>query len=56
MFEVLRHICLINRIIYKSREDVAAEEVKTIAMGQGNKKSRIVAWTFHSKKEQGEWV
>ena len=42
--------------IYKSLEDVAAEEVKTIAMGQGNKKSRIVAWTFFSKEQPGEWI
>lgn len=32
--------------IYKTLEEVGALEVKTIPMGQGNKISRIVAWTF----------
>jgi 23S rRNA (adenine1618-N6)-methyltransferase len=32
-----------------------ASEVKTIPMGQGNKTSRIVAWTFLTKEEQKEW-
>jgi len=31
------------------------KEVKTIPMGQGNKTSRIVAWTFLSKEQQKEW-
>jgi 23S rRNA (adenine1618-N6)-methyltransferase len=31
---------------YKLLESVNAKEVKTIAMGQGNKKSRILAWKF----------
>ena len=30
-------------------------EVKTINMGTGNKITRIVAWTFLTKKEQKEW-
>ncbi len=33
-----------------------AFEVKTIPMGQGNKISRIVAWTFLNKEEQQKWV
>lgn len=33
-----------------------AVEVKTIPMAQGNKTSRIVAWTFLSKDEQKKWV
>ncbi|MEZ4934643.1 MAG: 23S rRNA (adenine(1618)-N(6))-methyltransferase RlmF [Saprospiraceae bacterium] len=32
--------------VYHSLEKVKAKEVRTIQMGQGNKKSRIVAWTF----------
>ena len=32
--------------IYKALENVKAADVKTLAMGQGNKVSRIVAWTF----------
>ena len=31
---------------YKPLENVNARDVKTIEMGQGNKKSRILAWTF----------
>ena len=41
--------------IYKSLENEKAVEVKTIAMGQGNKTSRIVAWTFLTPTEQKEW-
>lgn len=32
--------------IYKTLKKLAATEVKTITMGQGNKTSRIVVWTF----------
>lgn len=31
---------------YKTLKQVAAKEVKTIKMGQGNKKSRLLAWRF----------
>lgn len=41
--------------IYKSLENARAIQVKTIAMGTGNKSTRIVAWTFLSKEEQKEW-
>jgi 23S rRNA (adenine1618-N6)-methyltransferase len=41
--------------IYKSLENIGIEQVKTIAMGTGNKSTRIVAWTFLSKEEQKEW-
>ena len=41
--------------IYKSLENEKAVEIKTIAMGQGNKTSRIVAWTFLTPLEQKEW-
>ena len=33
-----------------------AYSVETIPMGQGNKISRIVAWTFLSKEQQQKWV
>ena len=33
-----------------------AVETKTIAMGQGNKISRMVAWTFLHKAEQQKWA
>lgn len=31
-------------------------DVKTIEMGQGNKKSRILAWTFFNEQERNEWL
>ena len=42
--------------IYESLRIAEATEVKTIPMGQGNKISRIIAWTFLSKEEQKEWI
>jgi len=33
-----------------------ATEVRVIPMGQGNKTSRIVAWTFLDKGQQKEWM
>lgn len=42
--------------IYNAIEKVEAAEMKTITMGQGNKVSRIVAWTFMDKKEREGWV
>ena len=41
--------------VYKSLKKVDAVEVKTFSMGQGNKKSRIVAWTFLSKNKHKMW-
>jgi len=35
---------------------VEAVEVKVISMGQGNKKSRIVAWTFLAGEQQKKWI
>lgn len=43
--EVLDHVKKANAI-----------DVRTIAMGQGNKTSQIVAWTFLDKKQQRGWV
>ena len=34
------------KAIYKALKNVEAADVRTLAMGQGNKVSRIVAWTF----------
>lgn len=42
--------------IYKTLEKVGAVEVRTINMSQGQKKSRIVAWTFLTKEQQKEWA
>jgi 23S rRNA (adenine1618-N6)-methyltransferase len=41
---------------YKVLQKVKAIDVKTIEMGQGQKKSRFIAWTFLSEFEQKEWV
>lgn len=40
---------------YKTLDKYKALEVKTIPMGQGNKTSRVIAWTFLTKEEQKEW-
>ena len=44
------------RQVYVFLKSVKAADVKTIPMGQGNKISRVVAWTFLTKREQEEWV
>ena len=41
--------------IYKTLSKVQAVEIKTIDMSQGQKNSRIVAWTFLSEKQQKDW-
>lgn len=41
---------------YANLEDLGAQDVKTIPMGQGNKTSRILAWTFLNKEERKNWV
>jgi 23S rRNA (adenine1618-N6)-methyltransferase len=38
--------------VYSYLKKVEAVDVRTIPMGQGNKTSRIVAWTFLSQKQQ----
>jgi 23S rRNA (adenine1618-N6)-methyltransferase len=42
--------------VYSALKKVAAVDVKTIPMGQGNKTSRIVAWTFLTQKQQRIWI
>ena len=37
---------------YKTLKNVGAIQVKTIDMAQGNKKSRLLAWTFLHEKQQ----
>lgn len=44
------------RSIYNTLKKVEAKEVKTLFMGQGNKISRIVAWTFLDKTQQDTWI
>lgn len=41
--------------IYDLLEKMTARDIQTIPIGTGNKKSRIVTWTFLTKKEQEEW-
>ncbi len=41
--------------IYEALRSVKAEMVQTIPMGQGNKSSRLVAWTFHDKTARATW-
>ncbi len=41
--------------IYDELRKAKAVDVKTIPMGQGNKTSRIVAWTFLKNEEQKDW-
>lgn len=41
--------------IYKALNSNKAAQVKTIAMGTGNKSTRIVVWSFLSKEEQNRW-
>lgn len=41
--------------IYKALQESKAADTRTIAMGTGNKSTRIVAWTFLSKEEQKKW-
>lgn len=41
--------------IYELLEKAGAFTVKTLPMGQGNKSSRVVAWTFLNKEEQKKW-
>lgn len=41
--------------VYKTLKLAETVAVETIAMGQGNKTSRLVAWTFLTKEEQAKW-
>ncbi|QBZ99107.1 23S rRNA (adenine(1618)-N(6))-methyltransferase RlmF [Flavobacterium sangjuense] len=42
--------------IYKILNKVGAAEIKTIDIAQGQKISRIVAWTFQSPKQQQDFI
>ncbi len=46
---------LLNNV-YKALNKSKATEVKTIPMGQGNKISRIVAWTYLNRDQQEKWI
>ncbi len=40
---------------YKILSETEATETHTIPMGQGNKTSRLIVWTYLNKAEQKEW-
>ena len=42
--------------IYKALKNVEVVDFKTIPMGQGNKISRMVAWTFLTAYQQKKWM
>ncbi|MEY3883832.1 MAG: hypothetical protein RLZZ379_1110, partial [Pseudomonadota bacterium] len=41
--------------VYRALKNVNALQVKTIDMAQGQKKSRVVAWTFMNASQQRAW-
>lgn len=41
--------------VYRALKKVGVFEVKTIEMAQGQKKSRLVAWTFFNTQQQNAW-
>ena len=41
--------------IYEALKTAGASEVNTLAIGQGTKISRIVAWTFLNPTQQKKW-
>lgn len=41
---------------YRALQKVKALESKTISMAQGNKVSRMLAWTFLSEEQQKKWI
>lgn len=40
---------------YKTLQKIGVADLKVIQMGQGNKSSRILAWTFMNKVQQEAW-
>jgi len=41
--------------VYEALDKAEATEVATLPMGQGNKTSRIVVWSFLTKEQQKKW-
>lgn len=41
---------------YELLKDANAVRIETIPMGQGNKSSRILAWSFITQKQREEWL
>ncbi len=44
------------KVMQLALKDAGARGVKTIAMGQGNKSSRVITWTFLSAGDQKNWI
>ena len=44
------------KMVYAELQYAGAFDIKTIPMGQGNKSSRIVAWTYLSTAQQKTWA
>ena len=44
------------KAINEALKDAEANTIKTIPMGQGNKSSRIIAWSFLNKEEKENWM
>ncbi len=42
-------------VIYRLLQEAGVAETRTLEMSQGQKKSRIVAWTFMDKKQRSAW-
>jgi 23S rRNA (adenine1618-N6)-methyltransferase len=42
-------------IIYKALKDLKVSEIKIIDMSQGQKITRVIAWTFFNKNQQSEY-
>jgi 23S rRNA (adenine1618-N6)-methyltransferase len=58
---VLRFSTLVNKQANVPQAELSlkkfgALEVQVKAIGQGNKRSRIISWTFQNKKKQQEWA
>jgi 23S rRNA (adenine1618-N6)-methyltransferase len=44
------------RSAYETLNKLEVAEIKTIPMGQGNKSTRILAWTFLNREQQKRWI
>ena len=42
--------------VYASLKKAKVNEIHTLPMGQGNKTSRIVAWTFLNQRQKKNWI
>ena len=43
-------------LIYQALEDAGAVAVRTLEMAQGQKVSRVIAWTFLNERQQAAWA